>query len=232
MICISLLLTINLFSAPKSSEDLYDLIRENYTKNFPSDFVAGVYGYEIANSVSKIPKESYCKGKSPRVTYLFLRGQEESIIVENVENPYVTRFQTHLEVYKRAKVFLNQDMTFDNLKKTFHWEYLPSLSKGYYVVKMRKHIVRASDYFLLYFNKSNYTLATAVQYSNNRPIGTIVVYYTSKGGYILPSQIRVNYVKNGQRKQITLNIAGYKINIGLTMSKIIQLQDDCPSVDR
>ncbi|GMT49551.1 MAG: hypothetical protein IEMM0008_1090 [bacterium] len=75
------ILSISAFGVPKSSEGLYNEIKNSYQKNYPEDFVASVSGAKIKASLKEIPRGAYCKGKKPKVTYLFLKGEEESIIV-------------------------------------------------------------------------------------------------------------------------------------------------------
>ena len=231
------IISVTIFAIPliqygtvQSSKELYHIIKKEYQKRFPKDFVANVSGNEIERSVQKIPKDSYCKGKLPRVTYLFLKGEEESIIVENVENPFVTRFQTHLEVYKSAKSFLDTGKSYSDLKKTYYWEFVSSLSQDFYVVKMRKHRLRESDYLLLFFDKEEFSLVKATQYSNKKPIGHVIITYKKEKGYLLPLQLKFDITKKGKRKSFTLNISNYQLNTGLTSDKIIELQDDCPSL--
>ncbi|MDH5681536.1 MAG: hypothetical protein OEZ36_08110 [Spirochaetota bacterium] len=224
------LLSYEMLGAPANSTELYMQVKRAYFKNLPRDFVANVSGSEIDKSVKKIPADSHCGGKKPKVTYLFLKGQEESIIVENVENPFVTRFQTHLEVYKSAKSFLDRTKSYSDIQKVFQWDYLPGQSARYYVVKMRKHRVRKSDYFLLEIDKRNYSIVRAVQYSHGKAIATINVSYQYTGQYLLPHIISVKINKDKAKRNFQLKMTGHKLNLGLNSDKIIDLQNDCPSI--
>ncbi len=231
IIMFSLTLCFEAFAIPVSTKGIFNKIRENYYKSFPKDFTASVVGPEINKSLSKIPKNAYCENKSPKVSYLYLKHKEENIIVENVENPYVTRFQLYLNMYKGTKIFLNSSISFLQLKKVFYWSYRPSLSKKYYVIKMRRHRIRKSDYMLLYVDKKDFSIKKAVKYSNERAIGTLLITYKKVKSYNIPSSLKFNILRKGKMEKFNLLIKSYKLNTGLTKEKIIQLQNDCPSLN-
>jgi len=223
------------FGFKLNSEDLFNKIREHYTKNYPNDFVATVTGTKINKDLQNpdiIPKSAYCNGKKPMVKYLFLKGEDESIIIENVENPYVTRFQAHIEIYRNAKSFFESKKTFSEFQKTYYWEYISSLSSNYFVVKMRKHRVIETDYILLHFDKRNLSLKKAIQYSNNKPSGTFVLRYKKVKKYLLPSELMFTSHDAKSHKQFKLIISNYQVNVGLTPNILVQLQDDCPSLSK
>ncbi len=228
------ILAMSAFGASKSSKGLYNEIKDSYQKNYPEDFVASVSGAKIKSSLKEIPRGARCRGKRPKVTYLFLKGEAESIIVENVENPFVTRFQAHLEVYKNAKSFLDSGKSFAQLQKTYYWKYLSSKSDLYYVIKMRKHRLRKSDFMLLYVDKKNLSLKKVVQYSGNKLVGTVNVTYRKVKKYLLPSLLKFNVKLGGRRRreQFTLRITNYRVNVDLSSDDIIDLQDDCPSLKK
>lgn len=228
---ICLILSISLISMGQTSEQLFNKLKEKYNSNFPKDFVAKVSGNEISNSLKKVPEDSYCKKKKPVVTYLFLKNVDESLIVENVENPYVTRFQAHLEIYKSAKSFLTSKKSFNEMKRIYFWKKMKSNDSNFYLIKMRKHRIRESDFYYLYVNKSDLTLKKVEQFSNNVVVGTINIEFKKIDRYFLPSSLSFDVLKKGKKKKFKLIISDYRLNIGLTSNKILELQDDCPKIN-
>lgn len=218
-------------SRGQTSEELFNKLRQQYNKNFPKDFVANVSGDEIKRSLKKVPEDSFCEKRKPKVTYLYLKGVDESLIVENVENPYVTRFQTHLEIYKSAKSFLDSKKSFKEFKRIYFWKKVKSNNSKYFVIKMRKHRIRESDYYYLFINRDNMTITKVEQYSNNVKVGTINIQFKEISGYYLPSMLSFDVLKKGKKKKFNLIISEYRINIGLSSSKFLELQDDCPRIN-
>ncbi len=233
-----MLLTLSslaLFAAePRNSEELFKKMKASYQKNFPKDFVSTISGSEINRSVKEIPRDDYCKGKKPRVLYLFIKNVEESdaIIIENVKEPHTTIFQMHLSAYSKIKAFLDYSDSYSALKRKYDWVYVPSESSRYYVVKMVKKIARKDNIVKLYIDKKRYNIVKAVQFRKSRQVGTVKISYKSIQGYYLPVKLQFQNVRlKDRRKSFTLKMSNYKLNVGLTDDIVIDLlQNDCPSL--
>lgn len=240
-------------SSALESRTLFLTVQKNYQKLLPRNFIASVSGERIQKSMAKIPESAYCKGKTPQLTYVFFRGgRGESLVVENVVNPYVNRFQHHLELYRSVRELIERNTEFEEFQKTVFWRYRRDLSQAFQVVEMRKKRTRPSDYFLIYLDKQDFLIRTILQYNLKELAFRLNVNYrkidrakntnktnrnkkpqkTSSKPWIVPNSLELESYNEEGTDPFELKLSDYRINRNIQPSILLDLQEDCASLNK
>ncbi len=239
---ISLLITISLFLLLFSSEatlfsddnlltqrQIYHKIKESYFKYMPNDFIAKVTGERINKSIRKIPENAIC-GKI-RVSYLFLKGVAEKIVVENVRNPYIERFEPYLDTYKKANYFLKKDSSYEDFIGTYDWTYVNN-TKDYYQFKLRRNNAKKGTFLYTYFDKKYFLLIDAYQFKRDKMTGHISIHYKRDGKMVIPNLLKFNIIDEKNKwVKFDLNFSEHKVNVGIDEDTMLEVQNDCVSLE-
>ena len=225
-----ILSSITLSSYAINEKDVFYGVRKFQSKKMPKDFVAVVNGDVIKKGLKKIPKREKINPALPmKVKFYYLKGYGETIKVANVSELYRDRYQTYISMYESFKAFLDPSMKYNKFKRLYDWKLIKT-SKTSYIIKMRRKKYSTKNYYIIFFDKKNFSIRLTKHYKKSGLIGWLKIKYTKENKYYIPKKLTgYGKVRNPEgkieKKKFTLHLSSYKYNRGI--KKDCFFNDDC-----